>query len=254
MANIDNIIEANGLLKRCMTAVFGREDANMVELYKTKMAFDKYVGEGASDLRCAKLLTEFIHRGNSDPSGDTYKEGDSPEDDSTFSAYDVFRSVMGAASKTGDCVGTSQVGYYLLASRGIPVKPLLQKNHVLLEVEINGKWIPIETTSKYGFDYVDEGDLIEGKLDSLDALVSESQGYIWIQKEEYDLAVKDCTKAIILDSKCECAYYNRGIAWDEKKEYDLAIKDFEKYASFSEENMKEVSSEIRSLRSIVSRI
>ena len=43
---------------------------------------------------------------------------------------------------------------------------------------------------------------------------------------EYDLAIRDCTKAIRLNPRDFAAYHNRGFAYDRKGEHDLAIRDY----------------------------
>jgi len=45
-------------------------------------------------------------------------------------------------------------------------------------------------------------------------------------KGEYDLAIADYTKALVLDPKHVDAYNNRGAAYDGKKEYDFSIEDY----------------------------
>ncbi len=46
------------------------------------------------------------------------------------------------------------------------------------------------------------------------------------KKKEYDLAIKDYTKAIKLNPNNKDAYYNRGFAYVNERLYDLAIRDF----------------------------
>ena len=49
------------------------------------------------------------------------------------------------------------------------------------------------------------------------------RGLAWLDREEYDKAIKDFTECIRLDPKDAAAFNSRGIAWADKKEYDKAI-------------------------------
>lgn len=265
--NINKIINANGLLRRCMETTSGKE-VSMADAYKTRILFDKYVGGEVSDEECAEKVTEFIHRGGL--GGTTYKDATSMEDNSPFSADVVFENVKNGAPKTGHCIGTSLVAGYLLASRGMEVRTLSSSNHVLLDVNIDGKWVPLETTSVHGygirnrdgfevnemgklessvlysqgcvFDWKGERDLaIENytkilKKDNRDVSAYSNRGSSRMNEGKYDLAIKDCTKAIELDPEHDTAYLTRGACRRGNKEYVLALEDFEKYGSFGGKN------------------
>ncbi len=53
------------------------------------------------------------------------------------------------------------------------------------------------------------------------------RGNAWVEKNEYDKAIKEYDEAIRLNPKYAYAYTCRGIAWSSKKEYDKAFKDFD---------------------------
>lgn len=54
------------------------------------------------------------------------------------------------------------------------------------------------------------------------------RGNTWYNIKEYDKAIADYDKVLVLDSDSALALYNRGYAWIAKKEYDKAIKDYDK--------------------------
>ena len=225
--DIHKIVNANGLLRKCIDVIPERKGESLVVAYKTKMAFDKYVGSDASDLECAIKLTEFIHRGKSEGSVSTYKKWENG-DNSRFSAYDVFSNVLKGESETGDCIGTSQVGAYLLESKGMDVRALSSSNHVLLEADVIGNWITVETTREKGLGFVPKGAFVSEDVSSLEVQVINSQGGSLIEKGESDLAIKYLTKALKLNKKFRLSYNNLGAAWSGKGENDLAIKYFTK--------------------------
>jgi tetratricopeptide (TPR) repeat protein len=51
---------------------------------------------------------------------------------------------------------------------------------------------------------------------------------IYIEKEEWNLAVKDCNKAIEIDAEYAYAYYNRAIAKEMLRDLDNACNDWNK--------------------------
>jgi tetratricopeptide (TPR) repeat protein len=65
------------------------------------------------------------------------------------------------------------------------------------------------------------------RLDPKDASTFNARGVAWSGKKDYDRAIKDYTDAIRLDPKRAMAFYNRGLAWRKKKDYDRAIKDYD---------------------------
>lgn len=50
----------------------------------------------------------------------------------------------------------------------------------------------------------------------------------WADRQEYEKAIKDFTKAIELNLDFADAYYNRGVAWQNLTENNIAIADFDK--------------------------
>jgi len=53
-------------------------------------------------------------------------------------------------------------------------------------------------------------------------------GLAYAGKGQFDLAIKNYSKAIKLDPKFEYAYYDRGLAYKNKGQFDLAIQDYNK--------------------------
>jgi tetratricopeptide (TPR) repeat protein len=71
-------------------------------------------------------------------------------------------------------------------------------------------------------------DFTEGiRLDPKRAYFFNSRGVAWMDKKEYDRAIKDLDEAIRLDPELASAWINRGHSWRAKKEYDRAIKDLD---------------------------
>ena len=62
------------------------------------------------------------------------------------------------------------------------------------------------------------------------------RGEAWLNREEYDNAIKDFTECIRLDPKNAHAFNNRGIAWRAKKEYDKAIRDYDEAVRLDPKN------------------
>jgi len=54
------------------------------------------------------------------------------------------------------------------------------------------------------------------------------RGDAYFEKEEYDKAGADYTRAIELEPNLAVAYYNRGVAYLRKDKYDEAIADLTK--------------------------
>jgi tetratricopeptide (TPR) repeat protein len=57
------------------------------------------------------------------------------------------------------------------------------------------------------------------------------RGNTWYNIKEYDKAIADYEKVLVLDNNSALALYNRGFAWIAKKEYDKAIEDYDKVIS-----------------------
>ncbi len=222
----NDYVDIDGLTLRCMDVIPERRGFGLDVVYKTRLAFDEYIGPFASNGEYARRLTGFIHRG-AVGSGDTY-EKPVVGDNIHFSSYDVFENVRKGASKTGDCLGTSQVGADLLAFKGIGVRMLLNPHHILLEVEIDGEWTPIETTAREGFDCLPEGDFEVEDISLLEAVVLNSQGVCYNEIGDYDLAIENYMVTKKLNPKYDSMYSNLGIAWGDKKRHDLAIKNHNK--------------------------
>lgn len=63
-----------------------------------------------------------------------------------------------------------------------------------------------------------------------------NRGLIYVEKPDYDAAIRDFTKAIELNDKDADFYNERGICYNEKKESDKAIEDFTKAISLNSNN------------------
>jgi tetratricopeptide (TPR) repeat protein len=63
-----------------------------------------------------------------------------------------------------------------------------------------------------------------------------NRGVIYRLKGEYDRAIKDYDEAIWLDSNVPASFYNRGIAYSEKQDYDHALGDFDVVLRFNAKN------------------
>jgi len=75
-------------------------------------------------------------------------------------------------------------------------------------------------------DFVLWGETIRNSPESSKAYYN--RGYAYGEKGEYDLAIKDYSKAIELKPDYADAYYNRGLACVKKGEYDRAKEDFQR--------------------------
>ena len=42
----------------------------------------------------------------------------------------------------------------------------------------------------------------------------------------YELAIKDLTKATVIDKKCALAYFNRAVCYHDSKQYQKALTDY----------------------------
>eukprot|EP01028_Stygiella_incarcerata_P004312 TRINITY_DN1931_c0_g1_i2.p2 TRINITY_DN1931_c0_g1~~TRINITY_DN1931_c0_g1_i2.p2 ORF type:complete len:270 (-),score=114.74 TRINITY_DN1931_c0_g1_i2:98-907(-) len=60
---------------------------------------------------------------------------------------------------------------------------------------------------------------------SLAAILFSNRGACALQLEDWDQAMKDCTKAIMCDENYVKAYFRRAEAYEKKEMYDAAIKD-----------------------------
>lgn len=63
-----------------------------------------------------------------------------------------------------------------------------------------------------------------------------NRGVIYRLRGEYDRAIKDYDEAIWLDSNVPASFYNRGIAYTEKQDYDHALGDFDVVLRFNPKN------------------
>lgn len=71
------------------------------------------------------------------------------------------------------------------------------------------------------------GDFTEAiKLDPSETVAFAARGTVWIKKKAYDKAIADLNEAVRLDPSEAGAFLNRGAAWSAKKIYDKAIADF----------------------------
>ncbi len=64
-------------------------------------------------------------------------------------------------------------------------------------------------------------------------MASEAKAYLdrgddYYKKGQYDLAIADYNKAIVIDPKLALAYYGRGNAYGQKGQYDQAWEDLKK--------------------------
>jgi tetratricopeptide (TPR) repeat protein len=66
------------------------------------------------------------------------------------------------------------------------------------------------------------------RLNAKDASAFLHRATAWLGKEDYDEAIKDFDEAIRLDPNNGLSYSGRGNAWYCKKEYEKAIKDYDK--------------------------
>jgi len=70
-------------------------------------------------------------------------------------------------------------------------------------------------------------DVIEQKINRETAIHS-FKGAFYANKDQYDKAIREYTKAIEINPKFADAYNNRGNAYGEKGQYDQAIRDYTK--------------------------
>jgi serine/threonine protein kinase/Tfp pilus assembly protein PilF len=78
---------------------------------------------------------------------------------------------------------------------------------------------------EYGIELIDETET-GPCLDPDDARFYYDRGNAWLEKEEYDRAIRDFDEAIQLDPNNAPAHQMRGRAWRFKKDYDEAVEDF----------------------------
>jgi tetratricopeptide (TPR) repeat protein len=61
----------------------------------------------------------------------------------------------------------------------------------------------------------------------LEAVAAFKRGNVFLEKKDYNKAIRDYSEAIRLDRNLAWAYNNRGRAYQEKKKYDKAINDYD---------------------------
>lgn len=64
-------------------------------------------------------------------------------------------------------------------------------------------------------------------LDPAQPALFTNRGLTWAANKDYDKAIADYSEAIRLDTRFAAAYFNRGLAWYNKEDYDKAIADFD---------------------------
>ena len=69
---------------------------------------------------------------------------------------------------------------------------------------------------------------LEARQKRREAAIHNNRGIANAEKEDYDRAIVDFTKAIKLNPDYVYAYYNRSLVYREKEDYDRAIADFTK--------------------------
>ena len=52
-----------------------------------------------------------------------------------------------------------------------------------------------------------------------------NRAWAWYAKEDYTLAIKDFSKAILVDPELDAAYYGRATVWFKKKDFQRALAD-----------------------------
>jgi tetratricopeptide (TPR) repeat protein len=63
--------------------------------------------------------------------------------------------------------------------------------------------------------------------DPKDAAGFYHRGTAWLDKKEYDKAIKDFDEAVRLDPTDASSFHNRGVAWSGKGEHDKAVRDYD---------------------------
>lgn len=94
--------------------------------------------------------------------------------------------------------------------------------------------LPVSYTIEWPFLFKFPDTIFSEDMDSrMQAYRYASYGKSFIEKSEYEEAVKELSKAIELEPKFGTAYYNRSLAYMEMKEYEKAISDINKAIELS---------------------
>ncbi len=102
---------------------------------------------------------------------------------------------------------------------------------------INKNFKGVEVYEFLGSNYQEQGNydkaienytIALNKYDKENTKALNNRGNSYSKNKEYDLAVKDYSKAIELDSEASDVYSNRGLTYSLKEEYELAFKDINK--------------------------
>lgn len=215
MKNIHSIINVNNLLKKCITKIPGKENANLIDAYKMKIKFDKYTKNSHTNLHKATMLTKFIHRG--DMKNSTYINKGGNKLYSSFSTSDVIKNIIEGKKKTGNCLGTSMACIYLLESNGIKTKLLNPDQHILISVKIENNYIPIETTITNGFNVIEKETRGEYSISKLESITLNAIFTAHQKKDDFKKTLKYIDESIKIDPNFSRSHYNKGCFLHKKK-------------------------------------
>lgn len=235
MRNIHDVINANDLAKRCITVVPGCENETLINAYKTKIAFKKYLKNSKPKIRLfferflgenseytAEKLFTFMYGANER----IYKDKKLLEDFSQKSLNEVFRNFLEEKKEIGDCVGLTQAFSYLLLSKGIEPKILSQYSHILLGIEKKSKLIRLETTRKDGFNYYDGNEVEKWDYEKLESKINYNIGTCLLSQGDNTTSLKLLNKAVKLNPKDYKIILHRGNAYFKINDFDSALKDY----------------------------
>lgn len=245
---MEKVNKLDGLMKKCIQATDGNVAEGMKNLQEAAAKFEKWAGPATSPLKYAKELTGFMHRGLEVPFNSAYKESKLIGDTSPFSINHVSENINYGNSKVGDCLGTTQVGAYLLASQGIDSIVIEPNRHILVGARINDEWKAIETTASDGFDELGDKPYKTAPIKELEPILLTNLAIYYKAWGSPKRAIKHLSKAIDADPNYESAYYSRGLE-NYTRNPGESLKDFVKYSEFSKKNHDEVLFFMTALRS-----
>ena len=98
-----------------------------------------------------------------------------------------------------------------------------------------------EGKTSEALDYYSKGILLNPN-DVLLSLLCLFRSYVYDTIGEYDLGIKDCSKAIEVSPGFILVYHNRGIFYNRTGEYDLAIKDFNEWLRHNQDHAEAYAS------------